>query len=69
MFKTVVERAGLSSEFVIDSCGTGGGRENWNPLLTGTSREAGHIMKVGDTRPGPAAHAQDIMPQGLPCRR
>ena len=29
VFKTVVERAGLSDQFVIDSCGTGGGQPDW----------------------------------------
>ena len=29
VFKDVVKKAGLSSSFHIDSCGTGGGNENW----------------------------------------
>ena len=29
MFKQVVEAKGLSDRFDIDSCGTGGGNENW----------------------------------------
>lgn len=29
MFRSVVEKAGLSNQFEIDSCGTGGGSSNW----------------------------------------
>ena len=29
VFKKVVDRSGVSDEYVIDSCGTGGGSEDW----------------------------------------
>ena len=29
VFKSVVDRSGVADEFTIDSCGTGGGNENW----------------------------------------
>lgn len=29
VFKKVVDRADVADEFVIDSCGTGGGNEDW----------------------------------------
>lgn len=36
VFKAKVEAAGLSDEFVIDSCGTGGGVRNWCVNLRST---------------------------------
>ena len=32
VFKKVVDRSGVADEFVIDSCGTGGGNEDWYML-------------------------------------
>ncbi len=29
VFRAVVERAGMQDQFVIDSCGTGGGNPDW----------------------------------------
>ncbi|KAL3139662.1 hypothetical protein ABBQ38_003978 [Trebouxia sp. C0009 RCD-2024] len=59
VFKRVVDRSGVADEFVIDSCGTGGGSLEWYKIGTkgGWSHHVGHDA---DERMAAAAEKRDI---------
>ncbi|KAK9823202.1 hypothetical protein WJX72_001079 [[Myrmecia] bisecta] len=56
VFKTVVDRAGVTDAFHIDSCGTGGGSRNWYQ----PGGFAYHVGDPADPRMNQAAKARGI---------
>ncbi|KAA6424619.1 MAG: hypothetical protein FRX49_05828 [Trebouxia sp. A1-2] len=59
VFKAVVKRSNVQDEFFIDSCGTGGGNEDWYKVET-KDGWAYHVGDDADERMTAAAQKRDI---------
>ncbi|DBB03873.1 TPA: hypothetical protein ACH3X1_012961 [Trebouxia sp. C0004] len=59
VFKAVVKRSGVQDDFFIDSCGTGGGNEDWYKVET-KDGWAYHVGDDADERMTAAAQKRDV---------